>query len=108
MVAAKEDSNDMLDYCLKGDQTTLHQWGHEYLRTLAGQIGNDHDKRVEKGDSTESLSKLVDIIIPHFIDNNEEPEAVDLMMETENLSKLINFTNERNYQRVCNYLCACS
>lgn len=108
MVAAKDDSNDMLNFCLKGELTTLHQWGHEYLRSLAGHIGIEHDKRVEKSESTEDLSKLVDIIIPHFIDNNEEPEAVDLMMETENLGKLIKFTNERNYDRVCNYLCACS
>jgi 26S proteasome regulatory subunit N1 len=50
----------------------------------------------------------VDIIIPHFIDHNEEPEAVDLMMETERLEKLIDFTNERNFDRVCRYLCACT
>lgn len=30
------------------------------------------------------------------------------MMETESLDKLIKFTNERNYDRVCRYLCACS
>lgn len=52
--------------------------------------------------------KLVDIIVPQFINHNEEPEAVDLMMETESLSKLSGFCNERNYARVCNYLCSCS
>jgi 26S proteasome regulatory subunit N1 len=108
MVAAKEDSSDMLDYCLKGNQAELHHWGHEYLRTLAGQIGLAYDKRVSDGESTEDLGKLVDIIIPHFIDNNEEPEAVDLMMETESLGKLISFTNARNFDRVCRYLCTCS
>ena len=30
------------------------------------------------------------------------------MMETESLSKLSGFCNERNYDRVCRYLCACS
>jgi 26S proteasome regulatory subunit N1 len=50
----------------------------------------------------------VDIIVPRFIDHNEEPEAVDLMMETERLDKLINFTNDRNYSRVCHYLFSCS
>ena len=29
-------------------------------------------------------------------------------METERLEKLINFTNGRNYDRVCQYLCSCS
>lgn len=51
---------------------------------------------------------LVDIIIPVFIHHNEEPEAVDLMMETESLSKLTNFCTDRNFDRVCRYLCSCS
>jgi 26S proteasome regulatory subunit N1 len=108
MVASEEDSDDMLNYCLKGAQDDMHTWGHEYLRTLAGQIGISYDKRVEKGEATDDLSRLVDIIIPHFIDQNEEPEAVDLLMETENLSKLNHFCNEKNFDRVCRYLCACS
>ena len=29
-------------------------------------------------------------------------------METQNLDKLIKFSNERNYERVCRYLCSCS
>jgi 26S proteasome regulatory subunit N1 len=91
----------MLNYCLKGELTELHQWGHEYLRTLAGHIGIEYDKRVEKGLPVEDIYKIVDIVIPHFIDHNEEPEAVDLMMETERLEKLIDFTNVRNYERVC-------
>jgi 26S proteasome regulatory subunit N1 len=30
------------------------------------------------------------------------------MMETESLSKLGGYCNERNYDRVCRYLCSCS
>lgn len=108
MVAAKDDSNDMLTYCLKGELSELHHWGHEYLRSMAGQLGLEYNKRVEKSESYDEIYKIVDIIIPHFIDHNEEPEAVDLMMETESLEKLIQFTNERNYERVCRYLTACS
>jgi 26S proteasome regulatory subunit N1 len=108
MVASEDESDDMLDFCLKGAQDDMHTWGHEYLRTLAGQITITYAKRVEKGESTDDLSKLVDIIIPHFIDCHEEPEAVDLLMETENLAKLNHFCNEKNFDRVCRYLCACS
>jgi hypothetical protein len=39
---------------------------------------------------------------------NEEPEAVDLMMETESLSKLNGFYNERIYVIVSRYLCSCT
>lgn len=108
MVAAPEDSSDMLDYCLKGSLTNLQEWGHEYFRALAGSIGRNYNVRVEDDKSTDDLMKLVDIIVPQFINHNEEPEAVDLMMETESLSKLSGFCNERNYDRVCRYLCSCS
>ena len=45
---------------------------------------------------------------PNKDDAAEEPEAVDLMMETEALDKLNSFCNERNFDRVCRYLCSCS
>ena len=51
---------------------------------------------------------LVDQIIPEFINHNEEPEAVDLLIEVEKLSKVVEFTNKNNYSRVCNYLLSCS
>ena len=51
---------------------------------------------------------LVDQIIPEFINHNEESEAVDLMMEVEQLDNLANFCNETNYERVCLYLQSCS
>lgn len=63
---------------------------------------------MQDGKETSDLLKLVDIIVPQFINHNEEPEAVDLMMETESLSKLNSFCTERNYDRVCRYLCSCS
>lgn len=86
----------------------MEDWGHEYLRGLAGQIGAQYNIRVEKDEPFADLLVLVDIIVPQFINHNEEPEAVDLMMETETLSKLANFTTKHNYDRVCRYLCSCS
>ena len=108
MVASVDDSTDMIDFALKGTRTGLVDWGHEYLRTLAGKIGKAYDDRVAKSEKTDDLMILVDIIVPRFINHNEEPEAVDLMMETECLSKLSGFCNERNYDRVCRYLCSCT
>ena len=83
MVAADEDSSDMLDYCIKGQTDEIATWGSEYMRTLAGHVGIQYDKNVADGKPNEDLFSLVDLIVPHFIDHNEEPEAVDLMMETE-------------------------
>mmetsp|Transcript_18748 Transcript_18748/g.28789 ORF Transcript_18748/g.28789 Transcript_18748/m.28789 type:complete len:292 (-) Transcript_18748:1792-2667(-) len=108
MVAAPKDSFEMLDFCLKGTLTDLKSWGHEYLRSLSGQISKAYEKRIEDSKPTDDLLGMVDIIVPQFINHNEEPEAVDLLMETESLSKLITFCDSRNYDRVCRYLCSCS
>ena len=51
---------------------------------------------------------LVDVIIPYFMNHHEEPEAVDLLMEVEKLEKMLDFTNEHNYERVGLYLLSCA
>lgn len=56
----------------------------------------------------DEINQLVDQIIPEFINHNEEPEAVDLLLEVERLESLSKFTNENNFERVCLYLLTCS
>ena len=51
---------------------------------------------------------MVDQIIPEFINHNEEPEAVDLLLEVERLSDLTKFTSNTNFDRVCIYLLSCA
>lgn len=108
MVSSDEGSYESLKYCLEGTKRNLIDWGHEYLRSLAGEIGQEYNKRVELSAEVEDLMFLVDIIIPHFMKNHEEPEAVDLLMEVESLPRLLNFTNDSNFERVCNYLLSCA
>lgn len=108
MVASEEGSNECLKYCLLGTKRNLIEWGHEYLRSLAGEIGREYTKRTEKQEDISELMFLVDIVIPYFMKNHEEPEAVDLLMEVESLEKLTVFTNDSNYERVCHYLLSCS
>ena len=108
MVASPEESYECLKYCLEGTKTNLIEWGHEYLRSLSGEIGQAYNKRIEEGKDYEDLNQLVDVIVPNFMKHHEEPEAVDLLMEVENLPKLLEFTNEHNYERVCLYLLSCA
>ena len=51
---------------------------------------------------------LIDIIIPYFMSHNEEPEAVDLLMEVEQLPKLVAVSTKNNFERVCLYLLHCA
>lgn len=108
MVASPEGSNESLKYCLEGTKSDLIGWGHEYLRSLSGEIGQEYNKRVEESKSIDDLNDLVDIIIPNFMKHHEEPEAVDLLMEVENLPKLLQFTNDHNFERVGLYLLSCA
>ena len=48
MVASEEGSLESLKYCLEGTKRNLVEWGHEYLRSLAGEVGTEYNKRVEK------------------------------------------------------------
>ena len=44
------------------------------------------------------LRRLVDTIAPHCMKSYEEPEAVDLLAEVEQLEKLVPLCNENNYR----------
>ena len=108
MTASDEGSNESLKYCLEGTKKNLIEWGHEYLRALSGEIGSAYNKRIEESQNTDDLNYLVDTVVPYFMKHHEEPEAVDLLMEVEQLDKLVQFTTEHNYERVCLYLLSCA
>ena len=108
MVASEEGSYESIKFCLEGSKNNLVEWGHEYLRALAGEIGNEFGKRVATQTDNRDLMDLVEVIIPYFMKNHEEPEAVDLLMEVEALDKLVKFTSDTNYERVCLYLLSCA
>jgi 26S proteasome regulatory subunit N1 len=108
MVASEEGTYESIKFCLEGSKENLIEWGHEYLRSLSGEIGHEYNNRVEKQQDTRDLMELVEVIIPYFMKNHEEPEAVDLLMEVEALDKLVKFTSDSNYERVCLYLLSCT
>lgn len=95
-----------------GTNDNLGSWGHEYVRSLAGEIGQEYNSRVIKGanpDTDEPFADLlgmVDVIVPFHILHNAEAEAVDLLIEVQRLVKLKDLDNidEKNYSRICLYL----
>lgn len=108
MVSSEEGSFESIKFCLEGTRNNLIDWGHEYLRSLAGEIGQEYNKKLDGQQDFRDLMGLVELIIPYFMKNHEEPEAVDLLMEVEALEKLVTFSNDSNYERVCNYLLSCA
>jgi len=90
----------------------LGSWGHEYVRSLAGEIGQEYNARVIDGadpDGEEPFADLicmVDVIVPFHISHNAEAEAVDLLIEVQRLNKLqhLDSIDDENYSRICLYL----
>ena len=66
---------------LQGSQDNIVSWGHEYLRNLAGEIGEEYQTRRESQSAADDLFALVKQIAPHHMAHNAEPEAVDLLLE---------------------------
>lgn len=113
MTMAKEGDRDCLKYKLEGNRDKLDNWGHEYLRYLSGEIGDEYQQRAnENPDITDNeiadLMALVDGILPLMIKSQSETDACDLLLEVEKLEKLIDYCDKDNYRRICQYLKAAS
>lgn len=107
MTMAEPGSRMSLKYKLEGTKGDLGRWGHEYLRSLAGEIGQEYSARrmrIVKGDGAKEeargggveamdadgedadvsdLIELVDDIVPFHLQHNAEAEAVDLLVEVQ-------------------------
>lgn len=122
MTMAKPGAREVLSFKKAGNRDDLGSWGHEFVRSLAGEIGQEYTQRVVSSPDEESaaepvdvqdLMELVDDIVPFHLKHNAEAEAIDLLMEVQQLGKLVDLSqkgliNEHNYQRICLYLMRCT
>jgi len=107
MVIPSQPTASSLNYKLKGNRGDLDTWGHEYIRHLAGEIGTEHQRRTEavEPEDTSELMRLVDQIVPFNISHSAEAEAVDLLMEVQELPKLLTTeVDADSTKRICQYL----
>ncbi|CAK0782745.1 hypothetical protein CVIRNUC_005940 [Coccomyxa viridis] len=107
ITTAKEGERACLKYRLLGTKDAVASWGHEYIRSLSGEIGDEYHARREKEESVQDLLDLVAQIVPFHMTHNAEPEAVDLLLETEKLEWLVQHVDAKNYGRTCLYLTSC-
>lgn len=111
MTMASPGSRESLKFKLQGTQVNVASWGHEYVRSLAGEISEEYNQRMIEAPADEEmmdddLMVLVDDILPFQMKHNAEAEAVDLLVEVRQLKKLTEMpvVDERNFERVCLYL----
>lgn len=114
MTMSTPGSSECLKFKLEGTNFDISTWGHEYVRYLSGEIAEEYNKRIidnmEENEVVDDLMCLVDDIIPFQMSHNAEAEAVDLLMEVQQLKKLVDsaVVDEGNFERVCLYLIRCA
>ncbi|KAL5055026.1 hypothetical protein RYX36_035708 [Vicia faba] len=74
------------------------------VRNLAGEIAQEYAKRQSEEAPIDDLMELVLQIVAFHMKHNAEPEAVDLLMEVEDLDMSIEHVDKTNFRRTCLYL----
>ncbi|MCO5574673.1 hypothetical protein L7F22_028463 [Adiantum nelumboides] len=86
-------------------------WGHEYMRHLAAELGEEYNAQSESalsdGKRHQELLDLALLIVPFSLKHNAEADAVDLLLELESISKLPQFVDKDTYGRTCLYMVSC-
>ncbi|KAE8703079.1 26S proteasome non-ATPase regulatory subunit 2 [Hibiscus syriacus] len=104
LTMSAEGERESLKYRLLGSEGDIGSWGHEYVRNLAGEISQEYIKRQSEEAPIEDLMELVQQIVSFHMKHNAEPEAVDLLMEVEDLDLLVEHVDKANFKRTCLYL----
>ncbi|GAO49426.1 26S proteasome regulatory subunit rpn1 [Saitoella complicata NRRL Y-17804] len=109
MTYAEDGRRDSLKYRLLGPNEDPAVWGHEYVRHLAMEIGEEYSERTLKDipDSTDDIMDLAMQLVPFFLSHNAEADAVDLLLELEAIEKLPQFVDAETAARVCLYMVSC-
>ncbi|MPC40019.1 26S proteasome non-ATPase regulatory subunit 2 [Portunus trituberculatus] len=83
------EERECLKYRLLGERGEVGNWGHEYVRHLAGEIAQEWETLGED-DDTRRAELIADahVIVPYHMKHNAEAEACDLLMEMEQLDLL--------------------
>lgn len=110
MTYSGDGKRDALKFRLLSFTDDLGSWGHEYVRHLALEIGQEYQVQTaalgEEAD-TAPVKALGIKLVPFFLKHNAEADAVDLLLEIEAVEHLPKYVDETTYVRVCNYMVAC-
>ncbi|KAF2834423.1 26S proteasome non-ATPase-like protein regulatory subunit 2 [Patellaria atrata CBS 101060] len=104
MTHSDETRHETLKYRLLAPSKDLGSWGHEYMRHLALEIGQEFVDRLNEDKPTEELVELAISLVPFFLKHNAEADAVDILSELEIIEQIVKYLDENTYSRVCLYM----
>lgn len=104
MTQGDEERLDTLKYRLLAPSEDLGSWGHEYVRHLALEIGQDYQRRMTDDEDVQDLIDLGRRLVPYFLSHNAEADAVDILSELERIQEIPQYLDENTYERICLYM----
>ncbi|PGH26979.1 26S proteasome regulatory subunit rpn-1 [Polytolypa hystricis UAMH7299] len=104
MTYGDEEKLETLKYRLLTKSDDLGSWGHEYIRHLALEIGQEYQNRLTDDKEVQDLIDLSLSLVPYFLRHNAEADAVDLLSELEMIEEIPKFVDENTYARVSLYM----
>jgi 26S proteasome regulatory subunit N1 len=110
MTMQEPEERESLKFKLLGNSSDLGSWGHEFVRSLTGEIGQEYNSRIIASGGEDApnsdLMDLVKVILPFHLQHHAEAEAVDLLIEVQKLSLLLSEpkVDSNNASRICLYL----
>ena len=114
----------MLASAMSPNVSEIGSWGHEYIRHLAAELGEEYKLRIEsEGEETatgeeapkeqrldvsvDELRSLAMECAKFLLARNAEPDAVDLLDELEIAERLTEVVDDNTYARVCACMLRC-
>ena len=64
----------------------------------------EYNSLLEANESVDVVVKVALEIIPFFLKHNAEADACDLLLELEQVDKLVDFVDKNTFERVCLYI----
>lgn len=104
MTQGDEERLETLKYRLLAPSEDLGSWGHEYVRHLALEIGQDYQRKLGEDEDLQGLISLARTLVPYFLSHNAEADAVDILSELERIEEIPQWLDENTYSRVCLYM----
>ncbi|KAL4872664.1 hypothetical protein BDV12DRAFT_182999 [Aspergillus spectabilis] len=104
MTYGDEEKLETLKYRLLTKSEDLGSWGHEYVRHLALEIGQEYQNRLNSDKDVQDLIDLALSLVPYFLSHNAEADAVDLLSELEIIEEIPRFVDQDTYSRVSLYM----
>ncbi|MCJ1427783.1 proteasome regulatory particle base subunit [Sticta canariensis] len=104
MTQGDEEKLETLKYRLLAPSEDVGAWGHEYVRHLALEIGQEYQKKMMDDEDPQELIDLARSLVPYFLSHNAEADAVDILSELERIQEIPNYLDENTYPRVCLYM----